>query len=124
MLFLPPGSSKLERVHGPYIAEKEVVALTEFLSKQGSPAFDPTIIRLKEESKKQEEQGGDYDELFNAAMDVVATHRVASISYIQRRLKIGYNRAARLIEQMEAEGMVGPQEGTRPREIYLRPPDA
>jgi len=124
MLFLPPGSSKLERVHGPYITEKEVVALTEFLSKQGSPAFDPTIIRLKEESKKKEEQGDDYDELFNAAMDVVATHRVASISYIQRRLKIGYNRAARLIEQMEAEGMVGPQEGTKSREIYLRPPDA
>ena len=57
-------------------------------------------------------------------MDIVATHRIASISFIQRKLKIGYNRAARLIEQMETEGMVGPQEGTKAREIFLRPPDA
>ena len=124
MLFMPPGSSKLERIHGPYVSEKEVLALTEFLTRQGSPAFDPTIIRLKEESRKREERGEDYDELFNAAMDIVATHRIASISFIQRKLKIGYNRAARLIEQMEAEGMVGPQEGTKAREIFLRPPDA
>jgi len=124
MLFMPPGSSKLERVHGPYISEKEVLALSEFLCEQGSPAFDPTIIRLKEESRKKEERGDDYDELFNAAIDIVATQRVASISFIQRKLKIGYNRAARLVEQMEAEGMVGPQEGTKPREIFLRPPDA
>ncbi|MCZ6822877.1 MAG: DNA translocase FtsK 4TM domain-containing protein [Deltaproteobacteria bacterium] len=124
MLFMPPGSSKLERIHGPYISEKEVLALTAFLTQQGSPEFDPTIIRLKEESRKREERGEDYDELFNAAMDIVATHRIASISFIQRKLKIGYNRAARLIEQMEAEGMVGPQEGTKAREIFLRPPDA
>jgi S-DNA-T family DNA segregation ATPase FtsK/SpoIIIE len=124
MLFMPPGSSKLERIHGPYISEKEVTALSEFLAQQGSPEFDPTIIRLKEESRKQEERGEDYDELFNAAMDIVATHRIASISVLQRQLTIGYNRAARLIEQMETEGMVGPQEGTKAREIFLRPPDA
>ncbi len=124
MLLMPPGSSKLERIHGPYISEKEVLALTEFLCQQGSPAFDPTIIRLKEESRKKEERGEDYDELFNAAIDIVATHRIASISFVQRKLKIGYNRAARLIEQMQAEGMIGPQEGTKPREIFLRPSDA
>ncbi|MFQ5513307.1 MAG: DNA translocase FtsK 4TM domain-containing protein [Myxococcota bacterium] len=122
MLFLPPGSSKLERVHGPFISEKEVTALTEFLRSQGSPEFDPGIIALKEESRKKEERGDDYDELFDAAVDIVATFRIASISFIQRKLKIGYNRAARLVEQMEAEGMVGPQDGTRAREIFLRPP--
>ncbi len=124
MLFMPSGSSKLERIHGPYISEKEVVALTEFLCQQGPPAFDLTILRLKEESRKKEEQGEEYDELFNAAVDIVATHRIASISFVQRKLKIGYNRAARLIEQMEVEGMIGPQEGTKPREIFLRLPDA
>jgi S-DNA-T family DNA segregation ATPase FtsK/SpoIIIE len=124
MLFMPSGSSKLERVHGPYISEKEVVALTEFLCQQGPPAFDLTILRLKEESRKKEEQGEEFDELFNAAVDIVATHRIASISFVQRKLKIGYNRAARLIEQMEVEGMIGPQQGTKAREIFLRPPDA
>jgi S-DNA-T family DNA segregation ATPase FtsK/SpoIIIE len=122
MLFLPPGSSKFERIHGPYISEKEVLVLTDFLREQASPEFDATIARLKEESQKKEEQGGDSDELFDAAVDVVANYRIASISFVQRKLKIGYNRAARLIEQMETQGMIGPQEGTRAREIFLRPP--
>jgi S-DNA-T family DNA segregation ATPase FtsK/SpoIIIE len=122
MLFLPPGSSKLERIHGPYISEKEILALTDFLRGQASPEFDAAILRLKEESKSREEQGEDYDELFDAAVEVVATYRIASISFVQRKLKIGYNRAARLVEQMELQGMIGPQEGTRAREIFLRPP--
>ena len=85
--------------------------------------MDPGIIRLKEESEKREERGEDYDELFDAAVDIVARFRIASISFVQRKLKIGYNRAARIVEQMEAEGVVGPQEGTKARDIYVRPPD-
>jgi S-DNA-T family DNA segregation ATPase FtsK/SpoIIIE len=123
MLFLPPGTSKLERIHGPYISEKEVSALTTFLREQRPPEFDPTLIRLKEESEQKEERGEEYDELYDQALDVVARHRIASISFIQRKLKIGYNRAARLVEQMETEGVVGPQEGTKPREIFVRPID-
>jgi S-DNA-T family DNA segregation ATPase FtsK/SpoIIIE len=121
MLFLPPGTSKLTRIHGPYISEKEVHELTNFLREQGPPVLDPTILRLKEESERTEERGDDYDELYDEAVALVARHRVASISFVQRKLKIGYNRAARLVEQMEGEGVVGPQEGTRPREIFVRP---
>jgi S-DNA-T family DNA segregation ATPase FtsK/SpoIIIE len=121
MLFLPPGTSKVDRIHGPYISEKEVHAVTEFLRAQRPPEFDETLIRLKEESDKRQERGEDYDELYDEALELVARHRIASISFIQRKLKIGYNRAARLVEQMEAEGAVGPQEGTKPREIFVRP---
>ncbi len=123
MLQVPPGVSKLVRIHGPYVSEKEVEALCDFLRNQGSPEFDPGLIRLKEESERREERGGDMDELFDEAVDVVARHRVASISFVQRKLKIGYNRSARIVEQMEAEGIVGPQEGTKAREIFVRPPE-
>ena len=123
LLYVPPGSSKLERIHGPYISEKEVEAVTQWSRQQGSPEFDPTLIRLSQESEKTEERGEDIDELFDQAVDVVARSRIASISFVQRKLKIGYNRSARILEQMEADGIVGPQEGTKPREIFVRPPD-
>jgi S-DNA-T family DNA segregation ATPase FtsK/SpoIIIE len=123
LLYLPPGSSRLQRIHGPYVSEQEVRAVTEFLRTQGTPEFDPAIIRLKEESEKREQRGEDYDELFDEAVDIISRHRIASISFIQRKLKIGYNRSARLVEQMELEGIVGPQEGTKAREIFVRPPE-
>jgi len=123
LLYLPPGSSRLERIHGPYVSEKEVQTVAEFLRTQGHPELDPTIIRLKEESEKREERGDDFDELFDEAVDIIARHRIASISFVQRKLKIGYNRAARIVEQMEEEGIVGPQEGTKAREIFVRPPE-
>jgi len=123
LLHVPPGSSKLERIHGPYISEKEVQAVTEWVRQQGSPEFDPTLIRLNAESEKTEERGEELDELFDQAVDIVARNRIASISFVQRKLKIGYNRSARILEQMEADGIVGPQEGTKPREIFVRPPD-
>jgi S-DNA-T family DNA segregation ATPase FtsK/SpoIIIE len=120
---VPPGSSKLERIHGPYISEKEVQVVTEWVRQQGSPEFDPDLIRLNSESEKTEERGEELDELFDQAVEIVSRHRIASISFVQRKLKIGYNRSARILEQMEAERIVGPQEGTKPREIFVRPPD-
>ncbi len=123
MLYMPPGTSKLVRFHGPYVSEKEVNAVCDHLREQASPEFDPTLTRLKDESEKRDERGEDTDELFDAAVEIAARHRIASISFIQRKLKIGYNRSARIVEQMEVEGIVGPQEGTKPREIFVRPPE-
>ncbi len=120
MLFLPPGTSVLQRLHGPFVTEKEVAEVVAFLRDQGKPVYDDDLMALKEESEVQEARGEEADEMFDQAVAIVAETRNASISYIQRRLKIGYNRAARIIEHMENEGMVGPQEGTRPRSVYLR----
>jgi S-DNA-T family DNA segregation ATPase FtsK/SpoIIIE len=124
MLFLPPGTSKLQRIHGAFVTEKEVTGLVEALRAQGAPEFDETIIRLKEES---ESGTGDFDpdgddsgdELYDRGVRIVTETRNASISYLQRRLKIGYNRAARMIEQMEEEGVVGPNEGTKGRQVLV-----
>jgi S-DNA-T family DNA segregation ATPase FtsK/SpoIIIE len=124
MLFLPPGTSKLQRMHGAYVSEKEVGDLVAFLRQQGAPQFDETLMRAKQESEEKEERGDDADDLYDRAVAIVAETRNASISYVQRRLKVGYNRAARMIEQMEAEGVVGPQVGTRPREVFVRPIEA
>ncbi len=123
MLFLPPGTSKLQRIHGAFVSEEEVAELAKFLRSQGEPAFDETLLRVREEAEAKEERDDDVDEMFDRAVAIVAETRNASISYIQRRLKVGYNRAARMIEQMEIEGMIGPQEGTKAREVFVRPID-
>jgi len=120
MLFLPPGTSKLQRIHGAYVSEKEVSSLVAFLRDQGKPQFDETLLKMKEESEQKEERGGEVDEMYDRAIAIVAETRNASISYLQRRLKVGYNRAARMVEQMELDGIIGPQEGTKPREVYAR----
>ncbi len=121
MLFLPPGTSKLQRIHGAFVSESEVAALVAALRAEGAPQFDETLIRLREEAEDKETRGDDVDEMYDRALGIVAETRNASISYIQRRLKVGYNRAARMVEQMEADGAVGPQEGTKPRDVYVRP---
>jgi S-DNA-T family DNA segregation ATPase FtsK/SpoIIIE len=122
MLFLPPGTSVVQRLHGPFVTEKEVTEIVAFLRDQGKPIYDEDLMAIKDEAEIQELRGEDVDEMFDQAVAIVVETRNASISYIQRRLKIGYNRAARIIEQMENEGMVCPQEGTRPRSVYLREP--
>ncbi len=121
MLFLPPGTSKLQRIHGAFVSESEVAALVAALRAEGAPQFDETLIRLREEAEDKETRGEDVDEMYDRALAIVSETRNASISYIQRRLKVGYNRAARMVEQMEADGVVGPQEGTKPRDVYARP---
>jgi S-DNA-T family DNA segregation ATPase FtsK/SpoIIIE len=121
MLFLPPGTSKLQRMHGAFVSEEEVTKLVEFLRKQGTPSFETDLVYFEEDADPALEGGEDVDEMFDQAVAIVADSRNASISYLQRRLKVGYNRAARMIEQMEKEGMIGPQVGTRSREIFLSP---
>ncbi len=120
MLFLPPGTSKLQRAHGSFVTEREVTHLVEYLKTQGQPQFDDDLSRLREESEARELRSEDTDEHYDLAVQIVAETRNASISYIQRRLKVGYNRAARMIEQMENEGIVGPQIGSKQREVFVQ----
>jgi len=119
MLYLPPGTSKLQRFHGAFVDEKEVESLTEQLRAQGAPKFDQELLQAAEESAASDEQDPDVDEMFDRAVAIVADSRNASISYLQRRLKVGYNRAARMIEHMENEGIIGPQVGTKAREVFV-----
>jgi len=119
MLFLPPGTSKMQRLHGAFVTEGEVGNLTAFLRDQGSPSFDAQLAQLDVEGDRRQSGGEDVDEMYDQAVALVAQTRNASISYVQRRLKIGYNRAARIVEHMENEGVVGPQIGTKPREVFV-----
>jgi len=122
MLFLPPGTSVLQRLHGCFVSEKEVTELVAYLRDQGKPEFDESLVRIARESATQESAGEDVDEMFDRAVAIVAETRNASISYIQRRLKIGYNRAARMIEEMERIGVVGAAETNGNREVLAPPP--
>jgi S-DNA-T family DNA segregation ATPase FtsK/SpoIIIE len=119
MLFLPPGTAKLRRSHGAFVSDTEVQRVVEFLKKQGKPVYEKSILEMKPAG----ETGADEDEMderYDDAVALVAETRQASISMIQRRLRIGYNRAARIIERMEQEGIVGPSDGTsKPREVFI-----
>jgi S-DNA-T family DNA segregation ATPase FtsK/SpoIIIE len=119
MLYLPPGTSKLQRFHGAFVDEKEVENLTKQLRAQGGPKFDEELLQAAEEAETSDDRDADVDEMFDRAVAIVADSRNASISYLQRRLKVGYNRAARMIEHMENEGIIGPQVGTKPREVFV-----
>ena len=122
MLFLPPGTAVLQRLHGPFVSEDEVHRLVAFLKSQGRPIFDEDLVRADAEASRVELRGEDVDEMFDQAVAIVAETRNASISYVQRRLKIGYNRAARIVEQMELDGMIGPQIGSKGREVFMPSP--
>ena len=121
MLYLAPGTSRLQRLHGPFVTEEEVALLVKGLRSQGRPNFDKELLRLNEQSEAREIRGDDLDERYDEALEIVAETRKASISYIQRRLQVGYNRAARIVEQMEQEGAIGPQVGSKEREVFVRP---
>ncbi len=120
MLFMPPGIGRITRIHGAFISEGEVKAVTDFLRDQMHPEYDETI--LSEMAKEENAEIGDIekDEKYEAAVEIVLKTRQASISMLQRKLRVGYNRAARMIEAMEAEGIVGPSDGVRPREVLGR----
>jgi S-DNA-T family DNA segregation ATPase FtsK/SpoIIIE len=119
MLFLPPGTSKMQRLHGAFVTEGEVGDLTACLRAQGAPCFEENLVLIAAENEEREGAAADVDEMYDRAVAIVAQTRNASISYVQRRLKIGYNRAARIVEHMEQQGVVGPQVGTKPREVFV-----
>jgi DNA segregation ATPase FtsK/SpoIIIE, S-DNA-T family len=121
MLFMPPGSARLRRLHGPFVSEHEIRKVADFLRAQGAPEYRMEILETKAPSEGDEDGGGfERDEMYDEAVRIVMETNQASISMIQRRLRIGYNRAARMVEQMEREGIVMPADGARPREVRLR----
>lgn len=119
MLFIPPGASKLIRIHGAYVSDKEIERIVKFVTKQGKPAYDESITEDKPETPDADREEA-FDEKYDEAVELVSDLGQASISLVQRYLKIGYNRSARLIERMEAEGIVGPSDGVKPRKVLIR----
>lgn len=121
MLYMPPGTSLIQRLHGSFVSDAEVQRVVDFLKKQGKPVYDKSILEMKDSDEKGSDgMDEELDERWEDALRLVAETKQASISMVQRRLRIGYNRAARIVEMMEHEGMIAPSDGTsKPREIYM-----
>ena len=121
MLFLGPGTSRLIRVHGAYVDEKECKRICDFIRSQCKPAYDDKIVLSEKESGGGD--GGDFpkDEKYDDAVRIVVKSQKASTSLLQRHLRIGYGRAASIVDMMEREGIVGPEDGTKPRQVLVKP---
>jgi S-DNA-T family DNA segregation ATPase FtsK/SpoIIIE len=125
MLFLPPGTARVQRVHAPFVTEKEIAAVVDFWKAQGTAEYAQGFLEAPHDEKSRDngdgaEDDGAQDELFQDAVRLVLEFGKASTSLLQRRMRIGYGRAAHLIDLMERDGIVGPADGSRPREI-LKP---
>ncbi|HLM25052.1 MAG TPA: DNA translocase FtsK 4TM domain-containing protein, partial [Pyrinomonadaceae bacterium] len=120
MLFLPPGTSRLIRVHGAYIDETEIGRIVTHIKAQGPPSYDESITQSEEEALGLETSGGDHDELFEEALRICVEMKRASTSVLQRRLRIGYGRAAAILDMIEREGLIGQADGSRPRPVLGR----
>jgi S-DNA-T family DNA segregation ATPase FtsK/SpoIIIE len=125
MLYLPPGTSRVQRVHAPFVTEKEITAVTSFWKEQGEAEYVHGFLEGPKDDKGRDLEGnsdaeGGNDELYEDAVRLVLEFGKASTSLIQRRLRVGYGRAAHLIDMMEGDGIVGPADGSKPREI-LKP---
>jgi S-DNA-T family DNA segregation ATPase FtsK/SpoIIIE len=124
MLFLPPGSSRLTRVHGAFVTEAEINRVVECWKGQARPDYDQTFLQAppadEEDSEAAEFEVGD-DPAYQDAVRVVLEMGKASTSTLQRRLRLGYGRAARILDMMQHEGIIGPPDGSKPREVLKRP---
>jgi S-DNA-T family DNA segregation ATPase FtsK/SpoIIIE len=124
MLFLPPGSSRLVRVHGSYVSEAETARVVEFWKQQAEPDYDKSFLLAppsEEDDGGNEELDGPEDPLYQEAVRVVCELGKASTSTLQRRLRLGYGRAARILDMMQRDGIIGPPDGSRPRDVLKRP---
>ncbi|MCB9542010.1 MAG: DNA translocase FtsK 4TM domain-containing protein [Myxococcales bacterium] len=118
MLYMPPGTSRLDRVHGAFVSEEEIHQVVEYIARQGEPDYlDESVLLDPEEMDEEELDEGESDPMYEEAVRTVARDGRASTSHLQRRLSLGYNRAARIIDLMERDGLVGPGRGAKPRQI-------
>jgi S-DNA-T family DNA segregation ATPase FtsK/SpoIIIE len=127
MLFLPPGSSRMIRVHGPYVSESEITEVVKFWKEQSKAAYETSYLAPPpkeengQESEDEAEFAGEEDPMYEDAVRLVLEMGKASTSILQRRLRLGYGRAARILDVMERDGIIGPPDGSRPREVLKRP---
>jgi S-DNA-T family DNA segregation ATPase FtsK/SpoIIIE len=125
MLFLPPGSSRLTRVHGAFVTETEINKVVDFWKVQGKPEYDQSYLMAPptEEGEADVEDGAapDQDPMYEEALRVVLEMGKASTSTLQRRLRLGYGRAARILDMMYRDGIIGPPDGSKPRDVLKRP---
>ena len=117
MLFLPPGSARLTRIHGAFVTEQEIARLTSYLRKSAKPVYDDTVGKTERATEAAEVD--ERDDLFDEAVRFVVQSGQASTSMLQRRFRIGFSRAGRLIDVMERDGIIGPADGSKPREILV-----
>ena len=127
MLYLPSGSARVHRLHAPFVTEKEIAAVVEFWKAQGGAQYQKEFLEAPREERESSGDGSgeiseeENDPLFNDAVRLVVEFGKASTSLLQRRLRIGYGRAAHLIDLMERDGIVGAADGPKPREVLKRP---
>jgi S-DNA-T family DNA segregation ATPase FtsK/SpoIIIE len=121
MLFLPSGSGRLLRCHSGYITEAELSRIVTFLKKQAKPVYDESVLKDPEEERGGALDPGERDAVYADAVKLVLQEGMCSITLIQRRMRLGYARAARIVDTMEQEGVVGPADGSKPREVLVGP---
>jgi S-DNA-T family DNA segregation ATPase FtsK/SpoIIIE len=119
MLFLAPGTSRLQRVHGAYVSVQETAGLVRFLKKQAKPEYDEAITKDRSEVARRNDAGDETDPLYEEAARLVIKEKMASISFLQRRMGVGFSRAGKLIDMMTRDGLLGPQRGSKPREVLV-----
>jgi S-DNA-T family DNA segregation ATPase FtsK/SpoIIIE len=119
MLFLPSGSGRLIRMHSGYITEPELNRIVAFLKKQAKPIYDESVLKDPEEERSGTFDPGERDTMYVDAVKLVLQEGMCSITLIQRRMRLGYARAARIVDTMEQEGIVGPADGSKPRELLV-----
>jgi S-DNA-T family DNA segregation ATPase FtsK/SpoIIIE len=124
MLFLPPGSSRLTRVHGAFVTETEITRVVDFWKAQAAPEYDQSFLIAppnEEEPEAGDASSEDHDPMYEEAVRLVLQMGKASTSTLQRHLRLGYGRAARILDMMQRDGIIGPPDGSKPREVLKRP---
>jgi S-DNA-T family DNA segregation ATPase FtsK/SpoIIIE len=124
MLFLPPGSSRLTRLHGAFVTETEINRVVDFWKRQASPEYDQSFLVAppgEDEGSDSEGVNDEQDPMYEDAVRLVLQMGKASTSTLQRHLRLGYGRAARILDMMQRDGIIGPPDGSKPREVLKRP---